>query len=55
MEIEKNGKIYSVKENKCSWTLTLKLGRVSSSYNISKNDCETFEELERYVIECEVF
>ena len=55
MEIEKNGKIYLVKENKYSWTLTLKMGRVSSSYNVLKEDCKNFEEVRKLVIESTMF
>lgn len=49
MEIEKNGKTYSVKENEKSWTLFWIEGRVSLNYNVKKEDCKTFEELKKFV------
>jgi hypothetical protein len=55
MEIEKNDKIYSVRENKASWTLSLKAGRVEVSLNVTKKDCPTFESLKAFVAENEVF
>ena len=42
MKIEKNGVIYSVKENDKSWTLSADLVGVSVSYKVSKLDCPDF-------------
>ena len=51
MEIEKNEKIYIVKETEKAWTLSLQIGKVLSSYSVSKQDCKTFEELQKFVLE----
>ncbi len=55
MTIEKNGAVYSVKENFKSWTLLKAMGRVSVSYNISKTDCPTLDALKAHVAENSVF
>lgn len=51
MEIEKNGKIYQVKENKTVWALSCRMGSVTVEYNVSKADCATFESLKAFVAE----
>ena len=51
MKIEKNGVIYSVKENENTWTLSADLGSVSVFYKISKNDCPDFDSLKTFVTE----
>jgi hypothetical protein len=55
MEIEKNGKNYTVRENKASWTLSLKAEQVEVALNVTKKDCPTFESLKTFVAENEVF
>lgn len=49
MAIEKNEKTYSVRENMKSWTVSIKLNSLSVTYNVSKSDCSTFDELKAYV------
>ena len=55
MKIKKNGSIYRVKENERSWTLSLEIGALVSTYNVSKEDCPTFESLEKFVAENSAF
>jgi hypothetical protein len=55
MEIEKNGKNYTVRENKASWTLSAKTGQVELAVNVTKKDCPTFESLKAFIAENEVF
>ncbi len=47
--INKDGRVYQVKENKCSWTLSRKAGAIEVTYNIPKESCATYEELEAFV------
>ena len=49
MSIEKNGTTYEVTETAAKWTLKAMDGKVSLSYEVSKKDCETLEELKEYV------
>lgn len=55
MNIEKNGKIYTVKENKASWTLSTNVGIIPVSYNVKKSDCPTFDALKEFVAENSAF
>ncbi|MCM1221517.1 MAG: hypothetical protein NC548_44270 [Lachnospiraceae bacterium] len=55
MTIEKNGKIYTAKENKASWTVSTTIGRVDVTYNVPKADCPTFDALQAYVAASELF
>lgn len=55
MIIKKNGKIYTVKENKTSWTVSTTIGRVDVTYNVPKADCPTFDALQSYVDASELF
>mgnify|MGYP003185167218 CR=1 FL=1 len=55
MTIEKNNKIYTVKENKMSWTISTKIGDVEVSYNVQKADYPTFESLKAFVAENNLF
>lgn len=55
MKIEKNGKIYTAKENKTSWTVSTAIGRVDVSYNVPKDDCPTFDALKAYVAASDLF
>ena len=50
MKIEKNGIIYTVKEYPSAWTLKAAINGVDVSYNVSKVDCPTFEELTAFII-----
>lgn len=55
MTIKKNGKAYTVRENKASWTVSLSAGRVSVSYNVPKAVCATLDALKSYVAESNLF
>ena len=55
MTIEKNGKIYTAKENVASWTISTKYGNIEVAYNIQKADCPTFESLKAFVAESKLF
>lgn len=55
MKIEKNGKIYDVRENKASWTLSTKYGKIEVSYNVPKADCPDFNTLKAYIIASDLF
>lgn len=55
MTIEKNGKVYAVRENKKSWTVTISEGRVSISANVPKDICPTFGNLKAYIAENHLF
>ncbi len=55
MTIEKNGKIYTAKENKASWTVSTKIGHIDVVYNVPKDDCPTFDALKAYVVASDLF
>ena len=55
MTIEKNGKVYTVRENKNSWTVARAAGRVSVSYNVPKDICPTFSDLKSHISESDLF
>ena len=55
MEIKKEDKIFSVRENKRSWTVTRKVGKTTLSYSVPKECCPTFESLEAFVNEQTLF
>lgn len=55
MNIEKNGRNYTAKENKTSWTVSTTIGRVDVSYNVPKADCPTFDALKAYVAASDLF
>lgn len=55
MTIEKNGKVYTVRENAKSWTVTKAAERVTINANVSKADCPTFESLKAFVAENDIF
>lgn len=60
MTIEKNGKVYAVRENKASWTVSVKIAvneieRVNITANVSKTDCPTFDSLKAFVAENDIF
>lgn len=55
MTIERNEKTYSVRENMKSWTVSIKLNSLSVTYNMSKSDCPTFDELKAYVAQNNLF
>lgn len=55
MKIEKNGKVFSVKENLKSWTVSRTVDFITISYNVSKTDCPNLESLQKFVNDNEVF
>lgn len=55
MTIEKNGKVFTVRENKNSWTVARAAGRVSVSYNVPKDICPTFSDLKSHISENDLF
>lgn len=55
MTIEKSDKVYTVRENKASWTLTITVGRVTLTYNVPKDDCPTFADLSAYIAQNDLF
>lgn len=55
MNIEKDGKIYDVKENQTSWTITLADSKVVVSAKITKADCPTFKSLNDFITENDTF
>lgn len=55
MTIEKNDKVYMVRENKQSWTISIKFGQVDVVYNVPKAGCPTFDDLKEFIVENEMF
>lgn len=55
MTIEKNGKVYAVRENNKSWTVSIKYGHIDVNYNVQKADCPTFDDLKAFVAENDLF
>lgn len=55
MNIEKNGKVYTVRENAKSWTVSTSAERVTINANVSKADCPTFDDLKAFVAENDIF
>ena len=56
MIIEKNDKMYVVKEFKHTWKLThCAASGLTVNFNVAKADYSTFAELKRYVLECSMF
>ncbi len=50
MKIEKNGKIYTVEQYSQKWVVTLRSGKLSVAYDVSKKLCPTEAELREYVL-----
>ena len=55
MYITKNGKNYSVNEYRDKWTVKADGGKLSVAFDVSKNICKTFEELQEYVLKNDMF
>jgi len=55
MTIEKQGKIYAVLETATAWKVARQLGGVEVSYSVPKADCPTFDALNQFVIESDLF
>ena len=50
MIIKKGEKVYTATENKSSWTVKSDSGKLSVSFDISKELCETEDALREYVL-----
>lgn len=55
MIISKNGKDFTVKENKKSWTVSAESDRVTVSVNVPKDICPTIDALHAYIVESNLF
>lgn len=55
MIITKNDKAYIVTEQKRQWKLTGNISGVEVEYNVSKDICPNFEDLEQYVAKEKLF
>lgn len=55
MYITKNGEIYFVTECRDKWTVKADGGKLSVAFDVSKNICKTFEELQEYVLKNDLF
>lgn len=49
MLIEKDEKVYTVKESDKNWTVSVSLGRVDVSYVVSKKICGSADALREYI------
>ena len=54
MIIEKDGKVYIVRENKSSWTIKRTVEILTVNYKIQKSDCPTFEDVKKFVMETDL-
>lgn len=50
MEIIKSDTVYTVMENLKNWTVKKESGKLSVSFNVSKELCKTEQELQKYVL-----
>lgn len=50
MQIEKNGKVYTVTESSTKWTVKAESGKLSIAFDVSKDLCETAGDLREYVL-----
>ena len=55
MEITKNGKTFHIEEKSDKWSVRRDVDSVKVSYEISKKDCGTPEEVKKYIISNDVF
>lgn len=55
MAIEKNGKVYSVRENMKSWTVSTILYGVSVRYIVPKSNAQPFDEFKSFVAKTDLF
>ena len=55
MIVEKNGKIYSVSEHSAKWVVKSNSGKLSVSYDVSKELCSTEDDLREYIQASELF
>ena len=50
MEIKKNNKIYDITEHDTKWTVKSINGKLTISFDISKNICDSFEDVKSYIL-----
>ncbi len=55
MTIEKNGKVFTVRENAKSWTVSRVIEHVTINVNVSKADCPAIESLKVFIAENNIF
>lgn len=55
MTIIKDERQYNVTETTTKWVIKVLEGKVSLKYEISKQDCPTFEDLQNFVSENKLF
>lgn len=55
MDIVKNGKTYNVTECIGKWVIKSASGKLSVSFDISKEICKTEDELHNYILSNEIF
>ena len=55
MEITKNGKTFHIEEKSDKWSVRREIDGVKVSYEISKKDCGSLEEVKEYIISNNVF
>lgn len=55
MEILKDNRVYTVKESENKWTVKQENGKLSVSYEVSKELCETEQKLREYVQNSDLF
>lgn len=55
MNIRKNETDFIVHEYDNKWTLSSQKGKVKIEYTVSKKDCDTFEKLQEYVLQTDLF
>lgn len=54
MKVEKNGKSYDVSETADKWVLKSSSGKVDIKYEVSKRDCTTIEDLQKFITENDI-
>jgi hypothetical protein len=55
MIVEKNGKIFSISEQSKKWVIKSNSGKLSVSYDVSKDLCATEDELREYIKSSDLF
>lgn len=55
MMIEKNGTVYSVSEFPSKWVVKTNSGKLSASYDVSKELCATESDLQDYIQSSDLF
>lgn len=55
MVIVKNNVNYIVSELQNKWKVSTAINGMPIDYEVSKNDCATFDELKAYILSCDIF